>query len=248
MHLADYWLVGPLRWEQYLLNTFKSYALFAYARSNTFKSHALFAYWICKSGICCFWALAPKVIVMWFLHGLCFISPYAHDSFPCPQDLVSCFEEKTDEADFLKHHAHHLLPSILSKQTSARVTVTQYSQSASLHDPKEQEEYLAAQQLLSNSTADMQQYAEGAGDCWSPKSAQHDRFKSGMLWTCIFFAYLFLLSEECLAKKCCPYSENITESFLQRLHILHAARGKSWHHVTCKSARLVQGPLKRHSW
>ena len=80
-----------------------------------------------------------------------------------PQDLVSCFEELRDEGAFLRHHAEYLLPSLLTKQTSARVTVTQNAQSAALHSPRGSEEFLAAQQLLKESVADMKLYADATG-------------------------------------------------------------------------------------
>ena len=86
-----------------------------------------------------------------------------HDFEYYLQDLVGCFEEFRGEAGFLRSHAQNLLPSLLTKQTSARVTVTENGQSAALHTATGREELLAAQQLLQESVADMKQYAEATG-------------------------------------------------------------------------------------
>ena len=79
------------------------------------------------------------------------------------QDLVSCQSDSSSPASFLCDHAQFLLPSLLCKQTAARVVTTQHSQSMPLHNPQGREEYLEARQLLKASLQEMKDYAEITG-------------------------------------------------------------------------------------
>lgn len=71
-----------------------------------------------------------------------------------------------DTAAFLRHHAPLLLPSLLSKQTAARVVITEHSQSTSLHEVQGQEEYLQAKEMLRASQQELKDYATKSGTCY----------------------------------------------------------------------------------
>lgn len=79
------------------------------------------------------------------------------------QEIVGCHEESVDAGSFLRAHAHLLLPSLLSKQTAARLVIQEHSQSANLHSQHGREEFLIAKKLLRSAQEEMREFATVTG-------------------------------------------------------------------------------------
>lgn len=79
------------------------------------------------------------------------------------QGILDCQSSSGSESTFLKEKAAILLPNLLSKQTAARVVIAEISQSATLHEPQGQEEFLNARKLLRASLQEMKDYAAKTG-------------------------------------------------------------------------------------